>query len=59
MENTDAELAAQPIGYWSGAAHRAIIAYIRGQLAPSASPSRSTGCCVICARTTCRQTAEA
>ncbi|GLW10443.1 hypothetical protein Misp01_55710 [Microtetraspora sp. NBRC 13810] len=33
MEYTDAELARQPIGYWSGAAHRAIIACIRGELA--------------------------
>jgi hypothetical protein len=32
MQNTDVELAAQPIGYWSGAAHRVIIDYIRGQM---------------------------
>ncbi|WP_043633044.1 MarR family winged helix-turn-helix transcriptional regulator [Nonomuraea candida] len=32
MKNTDAELAAQPIGYWAGAAHRVIIGYIRGEM---------------------------
>jgi DNA-binding MarR family transcriptional regulator len=32
MRNTDAELAAEPVGYWVGAAHRVIIDYIRGQM---------------------------
>lgn len=32
MQNTDAELAAEPIGYWVGAAHRVIIDYIRDQM---------------------------
>ncbi|GAA4896364.1 MarR family winged helix-turn-helix transcriptional regulator [Streptomyces coeruleoprunus] len=30
---TDDELAGQPIGYWSGAAHRAVIGYIRDAMA--------------------------
>lgn len=28
MNYTDAELAQQPVGYWTGAAHEAVIAYI-------------------------------
>ncbi|WP_306674876.1 MULTISPECIES: MarR family winged helix-turn-helix transcriptional regulator [Streptomyces] len=30
---SDAELAAQPIGYWSGAAHRAVITHLRDSMA--------------------------
>ncbi|MFF8290913.1 MarR family winged helix-turn-helix transcriptional regulator [Streptomyces sp. NPDC016309] len=30
---TDEELAAQPIGYWSGVAHKAVIKYIRDAMA--------------------------
>ncbi|MGW1995148.1 MarR family winged helix-turn-helix transcriptional regulator [Embleya sp. NPDC001921] len=30
---TDAELATQPVGYWTGLAHREVIAYIRGRQA--------------------------
>jgi MarR family transcriptional regulator, organic hydroperoxide resistance regulator len=33
MEQTDLQAAAQPIGYWSGAAHQAVIGYIRDTLA--------------------------
>jgi hypothetical protein len=32
-EATDAELAGQPVGYWTGLAHREVIAYIRGRQA--------------------------
>ncbi|MFF8385728.1 MarR family transcriptional regulator [Streptomyces kanasensis] len=30
---SDAELAAQPVGYWSGAAHRAVITHLRDSMA--------------------------
>ncbi|MDI2125556.1 MarR family winged helix-turn-helix transcriptional regulator [Yinghuangia seranimata] len=32
-EPTDTELAAQPVGYWTGLAHRDVIAYIRSRQA--------------------------
>jgi hypothetical protein len=33
MQNTDAELAAQPAGYWTGVAYEAIISFTRAQQA--------------------------
>ncbi|WP_433334247.1 MarR family transcriptional regulator [Spirillospora sp. CA-294931] len=32
MQNTDIELAAQPVGYWTGLAHRRLIAHIRREM---------------------------
>lgn len=40
MEYSDAELAQQPVGYWTGAAHEAVIRYIGGEHAKAGVTQR-------------------